>query len=121
MSAKQRRNERQRQLNAQLSALPKFRPVNDHQVYLINHSTPTLLVQTFDWLGQTNDDIHHRHRAGLLFSSACTHPDRVCSGDIGGDTRRDMPLASPSIGLGLVDSITLQSDLSSGQVDFGVG
>ena len=46
MSAKQRRNERQRQLNAQLSVLPKFRPVNDHQVYLINHSTPTLLVQS---------------------------------------------------------------------------
>lgn len=46
MSSRQRRNERQRQLNARLSALPKFRPLNDHQVCLINHSTPTLLVQS---------------------------------------------------------------------------
>ena len=73
MSAKQRRNERQRQLNAQLSALPKFRPVNDHHVYLINHSTPTLLVQSLIELGRrtmtftidTEQDFYS-HRPALI-------------------------------------------------------
>ena len=36
------RNERQRRLNAQLSVLPKFKALNDYEVCLIHHSTPTM-------------------------------------------------------------------------------
>ena len=36
------RNERQRRLNAQLSVLPKFKALNDYEVCLITHSTPTM-------------------------------------------------------------------------------
>ena len=39
------RNERQRRLNAQLSILPKFEPLNDYEVCLINHSTSTMQLQ----------------------------------------------------------------------------
>ena len=46
MTPKQRRSERQRELNIQFGALPQFTPLNDHRVYLINHSTSTLLMQS---------------------------------------------------------------------------
>ena len=46
MTSKQRRNERQQKLNMMFSVLPPFHPVNDYYVYLINHSTPTILMQS---------------------------------------------------------------------------
>jgi len=46
MTSKQRRNERQQQWNTIFSVLPPFHPVNDYDVYLINHSTSTILMQT---------------------------------------------------------------------------
>ena len=40
------RNERQRQLNVQLSVLSKFEPLNDYEMCLIIHSTPTFTIDT---------------------------------------------------------------------------
>lgn len=73
MSAKQRRNERQRQLNAQLSVLPKFTAVNDHQVYLVNQSTSTSLMhhlielakQTVTFTVDTERD-YYSHQPALI-------------------------------------------------------
>lgn len=39
------RNERQRRLNTYFSVLPKFKPLNNYQVYLINQSTSTMQLQ----------------------------------------------------------------------------
>lgn len=73
MSSKQRRSERQRQLNAQLSVLPIFTAVNDHQVYLINHSTSTMLMhrlielakQTVTFTVDTERD-YYSHQPALI-------------------------------------------------------
>ena len=39
------RNERQRQLNTALSVYPKFSPLSDCQIYLINQTTSPMLIQ----------------------------------------------------------------------------
>ncbi len=39
------RNERQRQLNMALCVFPKFSPLFDCQIYLINQTTPSMLIQ----------------------------------------------------------------------------
>jgi len=39
------RNERQRQLNRELSVLPTFTPLNDCQIYHINRSTSSIILQ----------------------------------------------------------------------------
>lgn len=73
MNAQQRRNQRQRQLNAQFSVLPPLTPVNDHQVHIINHSTPTSLLpdlillarQTVTFTIDTEQD-YYTHQPALI-------------------------------------------------------
>ena len=67
------RNERQRQLNLQLSVLPTFTPVNDYQVHHINRSTsPMLLHELIEIARKTTNftiDTEHdcyTHQAALI-------------------------------------------------------
>ena len=72
-SSKQRRHERQRRLNEELSVLPTFTPLNDFTVHLINHSTSTMLMQSLIELARqtrrftidTEQD-YYSHRPALI-------------------------------------------------------
>lgn len=67
------RNERQRQLNMELSVLPTFTPLNDCRVYHINRTTSLMLVQDLIELARkttryTIDTEHdyYTHQAALI-------------------------------------------------------
>ena len=67
------RNERQRQLNIQLSALPSFTPLNSYELYHINRSTSSLLLhdliemarKTMRYSIDTESD-YRTHRPALI-------------------------------------------------------